>query len=178
MWERLGIGAALRSTASGRRINAEAVERICFAPVAQRCLEPASKLAAVRWAQERVAIGGCPTFDDDAAYAAYAAMDFLLDALPEIAERIFAGTANLLNLSCDIIFVDTSSTYFEHDVADGEADLDLAEGMMESSAPENGSDASGPVERATAGSTSIPRTTGPTFPGGHPLRASGLCPAG
>jgi hypothetical protein len=172
MWERLGIGAALRSTASGRRINAEAVERICFALVAQRCLEPASKLAAVRWAQERVAIGGCPTFDDDAA------MDFLLDALPEIAERIFASTANLLNLSCDIIFVDTSSTYFERDVADGEADLDLAEGMMESSAPENGSDASGPVERATAGSTSIPRTTGPTFPGGHPLRASGLCLAG
>jgi len=62
MWERLGIGAALRSTASGRRINAEAVERICFALVAQRCLAPASKLAAVRWAQERVAIGGCPTF--------------------------------------------------------------------------------------------------------------------
>ena len=175
MWERLGIGAALRSTASGRRINAEAVERICFALVAQRCLEPASKLAAVPWEQERVAIGGCPTFDDDAAYAA---MDFLLDALPEIAERIFASTANLLNLSCDIIFVDTSSTYFERDVADGEADLDLAEGMMESSAPEDGSDASGPVERATAGSTSIPRTTGPTFPGGHPLRASGLCLAG
>jgi hypothetical protein len=86
---------------------------------------PASKLAPVRWAQERVAIGGCPTFDDDAAYAA---MDFLHDALPEIAERIFASTANLLNLSCDIIFVDTSSTYFERDVADGEADPDLAGG--------------------------------------------------
>ena len=175
MWDRLGIGAALRSTAKGRRINADVVERICFALVAQRCLEPASKLAAVRWAQERVALVDCPDFDDQAAYAS---MDFLLAALPEIAERIFATTANLLNLSCDIIFVDTSSTYFERDVADGEADLDLAEGMMESSAPENGSDASGPVERANAGSTSIPRTTGPTFPGGHPLRASGLCPAG
>ena len=79
----------------------------------------------MRWAQESVAIGGCPTFDDDAAYAA---MDFLLDALPEIAERIFASTANLLNLSYDIIFVNTSSTYFERDVADGEADLDLQRG--------------------------------------------------
>ena len=85
MWERLGIGAALRSTASGRRIDADAVERICFALVAQRCLEPASKLAAVRWSQERVALNGCPDFDDQAAYAA---MDFLLGALPEIAERI------------------------------------------------------------------------------------------
>ena len=111
-----------------------------------------------------MAIDRCPSFDDQAAYAA---MDFLLASLPEIAEWIFSTTANLLNLSCDIIFVDTSSTYFEVDVADGEADLDLAEGMMESSAPENGSDASGPVERATASSTSIPRTTGPPFPGGH-----------
>ena len=175
MWERLGIADALRSSAKGRRIDGDLVERICFALVAQRCLDPASKLAAVKWAKERVALVDCPEFDDDAAYAA---MDFLLAALPEIAERIFSTTANLLNLSCDIIFVDTSSTYFERDVADGEADLDLAEGMMESSAPENGSDASGPVERATAGSTSIPRTTDPTFPGGHPLRASGLCPAG
>ncbi len=128
MWERLGIGQAIRSAAGGRRIDAEMVERICFALVAQRCLEPASKLAAVRWTQERVAIDGCPPFDDQAAYAA---MDFLLDALDEIAETIFSATANLLNLSCDIIFVDTTSTYFERDVADGEADLDLAEGVTE-----------------------------------------------
>ena len=71
-------------------------------------MEPGSKLAAVRWAHERVAIAGCPAFDDDAAYAA---MDFLLGALPEITERIFTSTANLLNLTCDIIFVDTSTLH-------------------------------------------------------------------
>ncbi|MFP5489553.1 MAG: transposase, partial [Acidimicrobiia bacterium] len=123
------------------------VERIVFALVAQRCLEPASKLAAVRWVRERVAIDGCPAFDDDAAYAA---MDFLAGALGEIAETIFASTANLLNLSCDIIFVDTTSTYFERDVADGEADLDLAEGADESNdtaTPPD--DAGGPPEAAT-----------------------------
>ena len=147
MWDRLGIGAALRSTAKGRRINADVVERICFALVAQRCLEPASKLAAVRWAQERVALVDCPDFDDQAAYAS---MDFLLAALPEIAERIFATTANLLNLSCDIIFVDTSSTYFERDVADGEADLDLAKGAEEkANLGVVDPDDSGPEERAT-----------------------------
>lgn len=140
MWERLGIGQAIRSAAKGRRIDGDAMERVCFALVAQRCLEPASKLAAVRWVQERVAIEGCPSFDDDAAYAA---MDFLLDALGDIAETIFSSTANLLNLSCDIIFVDTTSTYFERDVADGEADLDLAQG-----GPERPDD-SGPREEAT-----------------------------
>ena len=151
MWDRLGIAAALRETAKRRRLDANVVERICFALVAQRCLEPASKLAAVRWARERVALAGCPDFDDDAAYAA---MDFLLAALPDIAERIFSTTSNLLNLSCDIIFVDTSSTYFERDVADGEADLDLAKSAEERAEEKSAefatsSDASGPEERAT-----------------------------
>jgi hypothetical protein len=147
MWERLGIADALRSSASGRRIDADAVERICFALVAQRCLEPASKLAAVTWAKERVALVDCPDFDDDAAYAA---MDFLLAALPEIAERIFSTTANLLNLSCDIIFVDTSSTYFERDVADGESDLDLAKSAEEKAAEQKlAADDPGPEEQAT-----------------------------
>jgi len=69
------------------------VERICFALVAQRALEPGSKLAATRWVDERVAIEHCPRLDSGAAYAA---MDFLAGALPEIAEAIFASTANLL----------------------------------------------------------------------------------
>ena len=50
LWDRLGIAEALRSEAKGRRIDADTVERICFTLVAQRCLEPASKLAAVKWA--------------------------------------------------------------------------------------------------------------------------------
>jgi hypothetical protein len=112
--------------------------------VAQRCLEPGSKLAAVRWAEERVAIPGCPMFDDDAAYAA---MDFLLAALPEIVERIFSTTANLLNLSCDIIFVDTSSTYFELDEDAGEVDLESAR-ANEVKVP-LGPDDPGPTEQAT-----------------------------
>ena len=151
MWERLGISSALRGAAKGRRLDFEVVERICFALVAQRCLEPASKLAAVRWARERVALVGCPGFDDDAAYAA---MDFLLAVLPDIAERIFTSTSNLLNLSCGIIFVDTSSTYFERDVADAEADLDLAQSAEERAEEKNTelaapSNAPGPEEQAT-----------------------------
>ncbi|MGH9096530.1 MAG: IS1634 family transposase [Acidimicrobiales bacterium] len=144
LWCRLGIGKAIVEEADGRRLDGALVERICFALVAQRCLEPGSKLAAVRWTCERVAIPESPTFDDDAAYRA---MDFLLAALPEIAERIFASTANLLNLSCDIIFVDTSSTYFERDVADGEVDLEDAQ-VRDASTP-LGPEDPGPAESAT-----------------------------
>ncbi len=120
VWERLGIGAAIRRVATGRRLDGAEVERVIFALVAQRALEPGSKLAATGWVAERVAIEGCPGFTDDAAYAG---MDFLLEALEEIAAEVFASVAHLLNLDLDIVFVDTTSTYWEVDGADDLADL-------------------------------------------------------
>ena len=84
LWERLGIGAAIRRAAAGRRLDADAVERVIFTLVAQRALEPGSKLAATRWVAERVAIERLTGLSDDQAYRA---MDFLLDALDEIAAR-------------------------------------------------------------------------------------------
>jgi len=122
IWQRLGIGAAVRRVAVGRRLDGEQVERVVFALVAQRACEPGSKLAATGWVAERVAIAGCPGFTDDAAYAA---MDFLLDALPEIAAEVFGAVAHLLNLDLDIVFVDTTSTYWETETADD--DLELAD---------------------------------------------------
>jgi hypothetical protein len=121
IWERLGIGAAIRRAAEGRRLDGEQTERVIFALVAQRALEPGSKLAATGWVTERVAIEGCAGFSDDAAYAA---MDFLLDALEGIAAEVFSSVAHLLNLDLDIVFVDTTSTYFE---TDADADAELAE---------------------------------------------------
>jgi len=120
VWERLGIGAAIRAAATGRRLDGAAVERVVFALVAQRALEPGSKLAGTKWVAERVAIEGCEGFTDDAAYAA---MDFLLDALSDIAAEVFASVAHLLNLDLDIVFVDTTSTYWELDVPDELAEL-------------------------------------------------------
>jgi transposase len=120
MWERLGIGAALRQVATGRRYDGVAVERVLFALVAQRALEPGSKLAATRWIAERVAIERLVELTDDQAYRA---MDFLLDAVDEIASEVFNSVAHLLNLDLDIVFVDTTSTYWETETADQLADL-------------------------------------------------------
>jgi Transposase DDE domain len=120
IWERLGIGAAIRRVAAGRRLDGDAVERVVFALVAQRACEPGSKLAATGWVAERVAIQSCPGFTEDAAYAA---MDFLLDALDEIAAEVFSSVAHLLNLDLDIVFVDTTSTYWETETADELAEL-------------------------------------------------------
>lgn len=120
LWVRLGIGAALRGVAANRRIDGGTTERVLFALVAQRALEPGSKLAATRWVAEQAAVTDCPGFSDDSAYAA---MDFLLDALGEIAARIFDSVAHLLNLDVDIVFVDSTSTYWEVDGADEPADV-------------------------------------------------------
>ena len=120
LWERLGIAAAIRRVATGRRLDGPEVERIVFALVAQRALKPGSKLAATKWVAQRVAINDLTVFTDDQAYRA---MDFLLEALPEIASEIFGSVAHLLNLDLDIIFVDTTSTYWEVDGADELADL-------------------------------------------------------
>jgi hypothetical protein len=120
LWERLEIGKAIRTAAERRRLDGDATERVIFALAAQRALEPASKLAATRWVAERVAVEGCAGFSEDAAYAA---MDFLLDALHGIASQIFSSVAHLLNLDLDIVFVDTTSTYWECGAADELAEL-------------------------------------------------------
>src|SRR6266568_4036551 len=53
LWQRLGIGPAMRELLKGRRLDASA-ERVLFALTANRALAPSSKLAAARWASEDV----------------------------------------------------------------------------------------------------------------------------
>lgn len=120
VWGNIGIADAVRRVAAGRRLDGDAVERVLFALVAQRALEPGSKLAATRWVAERVAIEGLAELSDDQAYRG---MDFLLDALGEVAGEIFGSVAHLLNLDLDIVFVDTTSTYWSVDTADELVDL-------------------------------------------------------
>ena len=159
LWERLGIGQALHHSATGRRLDAKVAERVLFALVANRCLEPSSKLAAVRWATERVALPDCPDFDDDAAYAA---MDFLLEAIDEIASQIFTTTANLLNLTCDVIFVDTSSTYFASTPPTSWPSSTWH--WVSGRRPRSGRRAACPRKSPRGGSPSTQRTIAPTAP--------------
>ena len=133
LWDRLEIGTAVRRVAAGRRLDGEATERVVFALVAQRACEPGSKLAAARWVAERVFIEGCGGFSDDAAYAA---MDFLLAALEEVAAEIFSSVAHLLNLDVDVVFVDTTSTYWEMEVAAGLAEAADRDGGDDDEAPQ------------------------------------------
>jgi Transposase DDE domain len=113
LWDRLGIGAAIKKMAESRRLDPEAVERVIFAMVANRLsVKPLSKLASCSWVARRAFIDGLGELTDDACYRA---MDFLLEALEELQETVFFSVANLLNLEVDLLFFDTTSTYFETD---------------------------------------------------------------
>ncbi|MGV1050472.1 MAG: IS1634 family transposase, partial [Solirubrobacterales bacterium] len=132
VWARLGIGAAIARVAENRRLDGASAERVLFALVAQRALAPASKLACTKWVTDRVFIEHLSTLSDDQAYRG---MDFLLDALGEIASEIFTSVAHLLNLDVDLIFVDTTSTYFETESPDALAELaELAEPVTDDDA--------------------------------------------
>src|SRR5512144_117279 len=47
-------------------------------------------------------------------------MDWLLEIEAELAEQVYWATADLLNLEVDLLFFDTTSTYFERDEPDAE----------------------------------------------------------
>src|SRR5919197_910219 len=114
LWHRLGIDQTMRRLLAGRRLDPSA-ERVLFALVANRALAPSSKLAAAGWASDDVAIPGLEHTSDDACYRA---MDWLLEIHHELEREVFGRVANLLNLEVDLLFFDTTSTYFKLDEAD------------------------------------------------------------
>jgi len=114
VWRQLGLHDKLAELLRGRRLDPRA-ERVLFAMVAGRALEPLSKLACATWVQERVAIPGLSELDEDTCYRA---MDWLLEVEAPLSEAVYWATADLLNLEVDLLFFDTTSTYFETDQAD------------------------------------------------------------
>lgn len=111
LWRGLGVDAALRRVAARRRVT-PAVERLLFALVCNRALDPMSKLAALEWAKQDVWLPGVGELGGDPQIF-YRAMDFLLDCDEEVQREVFFAVANLLNLEVDLILFDTTSTYFE-----------------------------------------------------------------
>jgi transposase len=109
MWKRLELDQTLQALLREREYEID-IERLLFALVANRALDPRSKLGAERWVGRHVAIDG---LDEVQVHALYRAMDFLVEHAEEIQEKVFFKTANLLNLEVDLLFFDTTTAYFE-----------------------------------------------------------------
>ena len=114
LWRKLGFDKILHRLLRGRRLDQRA-ERALFAMVCNRALQPLSKLACAAWVGEEVVIPGLPEIDDDSCYRA---MDWLVDIEDQLAEQVYWSLCNLLNLEVDLLFFDTTSTYFETDGPD------------------------------------------------------------
>jgi transposase len=120
LWKQLEIASAIKNAADGRRFTTN-VERVLFALVANRAIEPMSKWSAAEWVTEDVSIPGLAAMDDDQAYRA---MDLLVEAdtAGAVQESVFFAVAHLLNLEVDLLFFDTTSTYFERDEEEDDTD--------------------------------------------------------
>jgi Transposase DDE domain len=143
LWRRLGIGTiltGLRAAGRGRPRDGAAAERVLFGLVANRALAPSSKLAAAEWMSRDVHIGGLGDTSDDACYRA---MDWLHAVRGELEKQVYFQVADLLNLEVDLLFFDTTSTYFELEEADEEV---LRDWRGEKTAARDGAD-----ENKTAG---------------------------
>ncbi|WXJ87075.1 IS1634 family transposase ISDha15 [Moorella humiferrea] len=118
LWNQLGINRVLARLLAKRKFQAP-VERAIFAMVANRALHPASKLKVEDWVSHDVFIPGLPEVP---VQHLYRAMDFLLEAAEELQKDIFFSVAHLFNLEVDLLYFDTTSTYFEIEEEDNPED--------------------------------------------------------
>jgi len=119
LWNELGIDATIGKLLGGRKFRT-GMERMLFALVANRALAPASKLRTEDWVREDVYI---PGLEEAGVQQFYRAMDFLLEAQADLQKQVYWSVANLLNLEVDLLYFDTTSTYFEIEEEDGENGL-------------------------------------------------------
>lgn len=117
LWKRIGIGSCLTQALKNREFTAPIGDAI-YAMVANRALAPSSKLAVEEWTAKDVHLDIEQPLQ---VQHFYRGMDFLLEHATAIQEKVFWATAQLLNLTVDLIFFDTTNTYFEmEDVKDSE----------------------------------------------------------
>ena len=137
LWRRLGVDKTMLDLL-GKTRRDPSTERVLFALVANRALAPSSKLAAAGWVGADVHIPGLPEVSDDACYRA---MDWLVEVEHDLAKTVYGSVADLLNLEVDLLFFDTTSTYFETEHADAPLWRDQGGRPIPDAGPDSGVDA-------------------------------------
>jgi transposase len=111
LWKKIGMDRILEDLFCSRHHEVN-IERLIFAMVANRAVSPSSKLAMKEWIEEDVYIPGLRELESQHLYRA---MDELLAVQSELEERVFYSVSDLLNLEVDLLYFDTTSSYFEVD---------------------------------------------------------------
>lgn len=96
------------------------IERLIFAMVANRALNPSSKLAMEEWVEKDVFIEDLNSVDS---HKLYRAMDFLHEVNEKLEYKIFDKLCHLFNMEVDLLYFDTTSSYYEIEEPEDEHDL-------------------------------------------------------
>lgn len=114
-WEALGLAEALRKV-TREHVLAWDLERVVFAMVLHRIVDPGSKLACNDWVRDDAWF---PEGDDWDVHHFYRALDLLdahADAIVAALRKVMTATRPVDAL--ELMLVDTTSTYFETDADD------------------------------------------------------------
>jgi transposase len=109
LWEKLGLHQLLQEFYQKSPVEFP-VEEAIFGMVLNRLVDPDSKLGTYDWLREKVFR---PEFEGLELHHLYRALDFLEEHIKTVEEALFLKERELFNLDVDLVFFDTTSTYFE-----------------------------------------------------------------
>ncbi|MDI6773620.1 MAG: IS1634 family transposase [bacterium] len=118
LWEELGLKELLAAAARRRRFGFD-FERVVFAQVLQRFLEPGSDLRGSKW----VGTVQAEDFERLRLSHFYRSLGPLWERKQRIEEALYQRGLDLFNQELDLVFFDTTSTYFEGTTLRGWAKL-------------------------------------------------------
>ena len=114
LWEKVGLKRTFSDIVRRKRLKVP-YERALLAMTANRLCEPESKLGVWdRWLS-KVYLPSCNGLK---LKQMYEAMDLFHEHVSEVEENVFFQTANLFNLTVDLIFYDTTTASFSIDQED------------------------------------------------------------
>ena len=118
LWEELGLKELLVRLSKRQRFGFD-FERMAFALTLQRLLEPGSDLAGSKWIETVYE----PGFEKLRLQNFYRALGFLWKKKEVIEEALYHRGLDLFNQDLELVFFDTTSTYFEGTIWEGWAKL-------------------------------------------------------
>lgn len=110
LWQRLQLPKFFARLLKARKYNAP-VERAIFAMVAHRMVDPSSKLACDEWLERDAWL---PNTREVRLQHLYRAMDFLDESHEELEAALYTHRRSLFD-RVELVYYDTTSTYFECD---------------------------------------------------------------
>jgi len=131
LWERVGLREIVSKLKQSRRSGRAQHEVALLAMVANRLLAPSSKLACYDWLLKRVHF---PEGSELRLSQLYRSLDVLAKHADAVEEAAFWKLADLFSLDVDLIFFDTTTTYFEIDREDGEFEPEAKQPRVEQGA--------------------------------------------